>query len=68
MIATKAFWRAALIRAAHTAAQTALGIIGVSAVVQDVDWYRVLSATALAVIISLLKSVAVGLPEVEDGR
>ena len=68
MIATKAFWRAALIRAAHTAAQTALGIIGISAVVQDVDWYRVLSATALAVIISLLKSVAVGLPEVQDER
>lgn len=68
MIATKAFWKAALIRAAHTAAQTALGIIGVSAVVQDVDWYRVLSATALAVIISLLKSVAVGLPEVDNER
>lgn len=68
MIATKAFWKAALIRAAHTAAQTALGIIGVSAVVQDVDWYRVLSATALAMIISLLKSVAVGLPEVQDER
>ena len=68
MIATKEFWKAALIRAAHTAAQTALGIIGVSAVVQDVDWYRVLSATALAVIMSLLKSVAVGLPEVQDER
>ena len=68
MILTKTFWRAALIRAAHTAAQTALGIIGVSAVVQDVDWYRVLSATALAVIISLLKSVAVGLPEVDNER
>ena len=61
---TKEFWKAALIRALHTVAQTAIAVIGTSAVMEEVNWLGVLSASALAAILSLLKSVAVGMPEV----
>lgn len=57
---------AAAIRALHTMAQTALGVIGAGVVLSDVDWVRVLSAAALAGVISLLKSIAVGMPEIEE--
>lgn len=60
---TKEFWRAALIRCLHTMAQTALGLLGAGAVLSDVDWLQTLSAAALAGLISLLKSIAVGMPE-----
>ena len=60
---TKEFWRAALIRCLHTMAQTALGLLGAGAVLSDVDWLRTLSAAALAGLISLLKSISVGMPE-----
>lgn len=63
---TKEFWKAALIRALHTMAQTAVATIGTAAVMEDVNWTFVLSASALAACVSLLKSVAVGLPEVSD--
>lgn len=65
---TKEFWKAALIRALHTVAQTAIAVIGTSAVMEEVNWLGVLSASALAAILSLLKSVAVGLPEVAGGE
>ena len=51
-------------RALKTVAQTAVATIGTSAVVSEVDWVIVVSASALAGILSLLTSVA-GLPEVE---
>lgn len=54
--------RAALIRAARTVAQTALATIGSSAVLADVNWTVVGSASALAGLLSLLSAVA-GLPE-----
>ena len=57
---------AALIRAAHTAAQTAVATIGTATVLQEVDWRLVLSATALSAILSLLKSVTIGMPETDD--
>ena len=63
---TKDFWKAALVRALHTMAQTAVATIGTAAVMEDVNWMFVLSASALAACVSLLKSVAVGLPEVSD--
>lgn len=60
------FWKAALARAARTFAQTALGIIGVSIRLEAVDWIGVLSGACLAAVLSLLTSVATGLPEVRD--
>ena len=63
---TKEFWKAALIRALHTVAQTAIAVIGTSALLEEVDWIAVLSASALAGFVSILKSVAVGMPEVTD--
>lgn len=56
--------KAAGIRAIRTVAQTAIGVIGGSAVLSDVNWGVVASAAALAGILSMLMSVA-GLPEVE---
>ena len=62
---TKKFVIAALVRALYTFCEAALGFIGGSAaVLGDVDWLTVLSGAVLATIISLLKSIVVGLPEV----
>lgn len=61
----KAFARAAAIRAARTIAQTAVSLISVGAVMSDIDWVRVASASALAGILSVLTSIATGLPEVD---
>lgn len=61
----KTWLRAAAVRAIKTVAQTAVATIGVSAVVSEVDWIMVGSASLLAGILSLLTSVA-GLPEVEE--
>jgi len=58
------FWKAALIRALRTFAQTAIAVIGTAAVLEDVRWWAVASAAALAAVLSLLTSVATGLPEV----
>ena len=59
------FWRAALIRAARTFCQAALACIGAAYLLEEVAWLEVLSASALAAVLSLLTSVATGLPEVE---
>ena len=61
---SKEWWKAAGIRAIKTVAQTAVATIGVSATMSDVNWIMVVSASALAGILSLLTSIA-GLPEVE---
>lgn len=53
------------IRAIKTVAQTAVAMVGVSAVMSEVDWLTVGSASLLAGILSLLTSVA-GLPEEEE--
>lgn len=57
--------KAAAIRAVKTMAQTAVSVIGVAAVMQDVSWLMVGSSALLAGVLSILTSVA-GLPEVED--
>ena len=57
--------RAAGVRAIKTVAQSALGIIGTSVVMGEVDWLVVGSAALLAGVVSLLTSVA-GLPELKD--
>lgn len=59
----KDFWKAAGIRAIRTMAQTAIACIGTSAVLSEVNWWVVLSASTLSGILSLLTSVATGLPE-----
>lgn len=62
----KQFWKATGIRAVRTMAQTALAVIGVTAkVMADVDWAMVISASLLAGILSVLTSIATGLPEVD---
>ena len=60
----KEFWKAAGIRALRTFCQTAVAVIGTSAVIAEVDWLAVASAAALAAILSVLNSIATGLPEV----
>ena len=62
------FWKSALIRALKTFCQTAVSLLAVSSIsgVLDADWVGVLSASALAGVISILTSIATGLPEVDD--
>ena len=57
--------KAAGVRALKTIAQTAVSTIGASAVLSEVDWVFVASASVLAGVLSILTSVA-GLPEVKE--
>lgn len=59
------FLKAAGIRALRTVAQTAAATIGTGAVLREVDWPAVASASVAAGILSLLMSIATGLPEAE---
>ena len=59
----KKFWNAALLRAVRTIAQTALATIGSAAILSEVNWAVVISASVLAGILSILTSIATGLPE-----
>jgi hypothetical protein len=64
---TKKWLKAAGIRALKTVAQTAIATIGTSAIIVEVNWVVVGSASLLAGILSLLTSIA-GLPEVKEGE
>ena len=59
------FVKYALIRMARTIAQTAIATIGTAVVLSDIDVPLVISASLLAGILSILTSIATGLPEVE---
>lgn len=60
------FWKAALIRSLRTFCQTAIATIGTTALLEEVNWLMVGSSAVLAALLSILNSVATGLPEVED--
>lgn len=66
----KLFWKATVVRAVRTVCQTAISTIAVFSTgeivgVTDVNWWLVASASILAGILSMLTSIATGLPEVE---
>ena len=61
----KKFLIAALIRALRTFAQTFASMIAVGAAFSEVDWLRALSVSGVAFVLSILTSLATGLPEVE---
>ena len=61
----KLFWKASLVRCLRTICQTAIAVIGTAFVLTDVNWWVVVSASVLSGILSILTSVATGLPEVE---
>lgn len=61
----KKFWRAAGIRAAKTFCQALIGAIGTTVTFGGVDWAMSFSMAGMAAVVSLLTSVAAGLPEVE---
>ena len=61
----KKWFKAAGVREVKTIAQTAVGVIGSSAIISEVDWRVVVSASILAGVVSLLTSVA-GLPEIKE--
>ncbi len=58
------WWKAAGVRAVKTVAQTAIATIGTGALLSEVSWPAVASASVLAGILSLLTSLA-GLPEAQ---
>lgn len=61
----KQFWMAALNRAIRTVAQTAVATIGTAALLSEVNWTAVVSASVLAGVLSILTSISTGLPEVK---
>ena len=56
---------AALIRAVRTFAQTFVGFIAVGAALEEIQWLRALSVCGAAFVLSILTSLATGLPEVD---
>ena len=59
----KKFWQAAAIRAVRTFAQSMVSMIAVGAAISEVSWLRALSVSAVAALLSILTSIATGLPE-----
>lgn len=59
------FWKKAGIRALKTFCQTAIASIGTTALIEQVNWLVVLSASSLAAILSILTNIVTGLPELE---
>ena len=62
---SKDFWKAALVRSLRTFCQALIGVIGSSYVLSEVNWIEALSAAVLAALLSILNSIATGLPEVK---
>lgn len=62
----KSFWKCALIRALRTFCQTAVATIGTTALIEEVNWALVGSSALLAAVLSVLNSIATGLPECDE--
>ena len=62
------FFKAALVRAMRTICQTAIATIGTSALLSEVNWVAVASASVLAGILSILTSIATDLPEAQKAE
>ena len=62
------FWRAAFVRAIRTVFQTALALLGTTAVTDYINWRTVIISSLLAGAFSLFTSITTGLPEVENGN
>ena len=62
----KKFLVAALIRGLRTFAQTFASMIAVGAAFSEVEWLRALSVSGVAFVLSILTSLATGLPEVPE--
>lgn len=68
-IKDKKWWSMALGRAVRTIAQSALAYIGTSAsVMHEVNWLGVISAGIFGGIVSILTSIAVGIPEYKEDK
>jgi hypothetical protein len=61
----KKWMKAAGIRALKTMAQSAVAVMSTAAIISEVDWKMVISASVLSAILSLLTSIA-GLPELKE--
>ena len=58
------FWKATLVRAIRTFAESMLAYIGTGAVVLgDVNWWAALSAGGMGFVIAVLMALATGIPE-----
>lgn len=64
----KKFLIAAGIRALRTFGQAGASMIAVGAAFSEVDWLRVVSVAGVASVLSILTSLATGLPEVEEEK
>lgn len=61
---TKSFWKSAAIRALRTFCQSLVALIGTDAVsIIDIEWPVVLGISATTALLSILTSIATGLPE-----
>lgn len=68
-IKDKKWWNMAGGRAIRTIAQAALAYIGTSAtVMHDVNWIMVISAGVFGGVVSILTSIAVGMPEYKEEK
>lgn len=63
---SKDFWECAGNRAIRTFAQTMVSLIPASAILTEINWKYILSASVLAAGLSILTSISTGLPEVEE--
>ncbi len=62
----KKFIKCAIIRAVRTMCQSAIAIIGATSLLSEIEWKTLLSAVFLSGLLSILTSIATGLPEAKE--